>query len=63
MTDKDYNLQVRLSSRERSAFEEAAKMAGLSMSAWVRERLRRAARTELQSGGVKVAFIEEIKAL
>lgn len=62
MTDKDYNLQVRLSRTERAAFEEAARMAGISMSAWVRERLRRAARAELQSAGIKVPFIEEIKA-
>ena len=62
MSAKDYNLQVRLSGPERDAFEGAARMAGISMSAWVRERLRRAAREELQSAGIKVPFIEEIKA-
>jgi hypothetical protein len=61
MSDKDYNLQVRLSGPERAAFEDAARTAGVSMSAWVRERLRRVAREELQSAGIKVPFIEEIK--
>jgi hypothetical protein len=62
MNDKDYNLQVRLSGPERAAFEDAARVAGLSISAWVRERLRRTAREELQSAGIKVPFIEEIRA-
>jgi len=61
MSDKDYNLQVRLSSAEKAAFENAALAAGVSMSAWVRERLRRAARDELQSSGIKVPFIEELR--
>jgi len=49
MSDKDYNLQVRLSGAERAAFEEAARAAGISISGWVRERLRRAARERRQS--------------
>jgi hypothetical protein len=61
MSDKDYNLQVRLSGAERAAFEDAARVAGLSISAWVRDRLRRTAREELQSAGIKVPFIEEIR--
>lgn len=55
---KDYNLQVRLTQAERDTLKVAANAAGLSVSAWLRDRLRRAARTELQSSGLKVPFLE-----
>lgn len=55
---KDYNLQVRLTQAERDTLKVAAQAAGLSVSAWLRDRLRRAARTELQSSGLKVPFLE-----
>lgn len=61
MADKDYNLQVRMTSAERLAFDEAARTSGVSLSAWVRDRLRRAAREELQEAGLRVPFIEELK--
>lgn len=61
MVDKGYNLQVRLSKAERAAFDAAAQAAGISISAWVRDRLRRAARDELQSAGMRVPFIDEIR--
>ena len=40
-------LEVRLTVAEKQAFNEAAEVAGLALSAWVRERLRGAAREEL----------------
>ncbi len=55
---KDYNLQVRLTQAERDTLKTAADAAGLSVSAWLRDRLRRAARLELQSSGIKVPFLE-----
>jgi uncharacterized protein (DUF1778 family) len=55
---KDYSLQVRLTQAERDTLKVAASAAGLSVSAWLRDRLRRAARTELQSSGIKVPFLE-----
>jgi predicted HicB family RNase H-like nuclease len=55
---KDYNLQVRLSQAEKEALKLAAEAAGLSVSSWLRDRLRKAARTELQSSGKKVPFLE-----
>ena len=55
---KDYNLQVRLTQAERDTLKIAADTAGLSVSAWLRDRLRRAARSELQSAGIKVPFLE-----
>jgi hypothetical protein len=50
-------LQIRLESSEKRAFEEAASLAGLAVSAWVRERLRRVARDELRESGRSVPFL------
>ena len=50
-------LQVRMGAVEKQAFEEAAELAGLALSAWVRERLRLAARKELDEAGRPVAFL------
>ena len=36
--------QLRLSDAERESYEAAAKRAGQSLSAWIRERLNRAAK-------------------
>jgi uncharacterized protein (DUF1778 family) len=58
MAEKDYNLQVRLTQAEKDALAAAAKASGITMSGWVRDRLRRAARQELQASGLRVAFLE-----
>ena len=51
-------LEVRLEESEKRAFRDAADLAGLALSAWVRERLRWAARKELEESGRKVAFFD-----
>jgi hypothetical protein len=56
-----YNLQVRMTLAEKQGFEAAAKASGVSLSAWVRDRLRRSAREELQASGILVPFIAEMK--
>jgi hypothetical protein len=55
---KTTNLLVRVDPQEKQAFGEAATLAGIPVSAWVRERLRRAARRELEEAGRKIAFLE-----
>jgi hypothetical protein len=50
-------LQVRVDNAEMAAFNEAAELAGLEKSGWVRERLRTAARKELQQAGRQIPFI------
>lgn len=60
MAQKASTLQVRMSEAERSSFLKASQLSGLTMSAWVRQCLRRQAITELQSYGVKIPIIEEI---
>jgi hypothetical protein len=49
-------LRLRLASEEKAAFERAAELCGLPVSAWVRERLRGAARRELTDSGEQVPF-------
>ena len=50
-------LQVRVADTEKSAFDEAANLSGLALSAWVRERLRSVAVKELEAAGRTVAFL------
>ena len=54
-------MQVRMSAAEKASFDLAADAAGISLSSWVRARLRTAALVELQLAGVKVPFVEAIK--
>jgi hypothetical protein len=48
---------MRLDVAEKQAFRDAAELAGLDLSAWIRERLRTVARQELESVGRPVAFL------
>jgi hypothetical protein len=50
-------LQVRLESVEKEAFTAAARLSGMELSVWTRDRLRRAAREELQQVGEPVPFL------
>ncbi len=54
-------LQLRLNSDEKASFQKAADLAGVALSGWVRERLRKAARLELQDAGQKVPFIQALR--
>lgn len=47
---------MRLSLEEKEAYQESARLAGISVAAWMTERLRRSARLELQEAGRKVPF-------
>jgi uncharacterized protein (DUF1778 family) len=57
----DY-LDIRLGAAEKQAFRDAAELAGLDLSAWVRERLRGAARKELEAAALPVAFMVKVSA-
>lgn len=54
---KAESILVRASADEKAAFRQAAELAGITLSAWMRERLRRAARSELTDSGRRVPFI------
>ena len=46
---KSESLLIRLEQNEKEAYQSAADLAGMSLSAWVRERLRRATVRELKN--------------
>jgi hypothetical protein len=54
---KSTTLQVRLQPVEKEAFEQAAELSGIAVSAWVRERLRSAATSELTTANRNVPFM------
>lgn len=53
-------LQIRLTDLEKQGFMEASGLAGIPLSAWVRERLRLAAIRELENAGRKIPFVNPI---
>lgn len=58
---KSQTVQIRVTEAERIGFRQAAKLAGIPLSSWVRERLRVSAIRELEHAGQRVPFIEQIK--
>ncbi len=59
-TLKTEKMIFRLTTSEREAFDIAASLSGISLSSWVRERLRHAAIRDIESAGQKVPFIKPI---
>ncbi len=57
---KEQILQIRLTDQEKQGFQAAASLAGISMSSWVRERLRLAAIRDLESAGQKIPFVAPV---
>lgn len=57
---KTVTVQVRLSLAEKDGFVEAADLAGIPLSSWVRERLRLAAIRELEAARRPVPFVNAI---
>lgn len=58
--DKSETIQIRLTQSEKAGFLEAAELAGIPLSSWVRERLRLAAIRELESAGRRVPFVKPL---
>lgn len=57
---KKATVQIRLTDSEKAGFEQAAELAGVPLSAWVRERLRLAAVRELADAGQRAPFIPHV---
>jgi uncharacterized protein (DUF1778 family) len=55
---KTDTLKLRLSTAEKEAFQDAADLSGIALSAWIRERLRRTATRELEDAGREIAFLK-----
>ena len=60
MEKKDF-MQIRVSHLEKQGFVDAARLAGIPLSSWVRDHLRLAAIRELESAGRKNPFIEPVR--
>jgi uncharacterized protein (DUF1778 family) len=58
-TKSDY-LDMRLEPAEKATFRAAAELAGLDLSAWIRERLRTIARKELEGASRPVPFLQKL---
>jgi hypothetical protein len=54
-------LETRVEAAEKQAFKDAADLAGIPLSAWVRERLRRAAIRELEDAARPIAFLPPLE--
>jgi hypothetical protein len=58
---KTQTVLIRLDPAEKRTFGDAAELAGISVAAWMRERLRRAAIRELEEVGRPVALFDHLK--
>lgn len=54
-------IKIRIAADEKESFQDAADLAGVSLSAWMRERLRSAARRELEDARKPVAFLKNVR--
>jgi uncharacterized protein (DUF1778 family) len=54
-------LQIRVSPAEMQAFSDAAELDGKKRSEWIRDRLRRLSRTELEQAGRLVPFLQDAR--
>ena len=52
---------VRLSDTEKEGIEMAAQVAGITMSAWARQKLRQAAVKELREADQPIPFLSEVE--
>jgi hypothetical protein len=58
--EKSKIIQVRVTPEEKTGLVEAAKISGIPLSSWVRERLRLSAIRELEGAGRRVPFVESV---
>ena len=57
---RNEDLLVKLQADEKTAFKDAAQLAGVPLSVWVRERLRRVAVQELGEASQPIAFLRHL---
>jgi uncharacterized protein (DUF1778 family) len=57
-TGKSRQIRFRTEAAEQQAFERAARLSGLTLSAWIRTVLREAAERRLSSAGEKAPWVK-----
>ena len=55
---KSESVLLRMEVREKEGFAAAAELAGAPLSVWMRERLRRAAKKELEEANLPIPFLK-----
>jgi hypothetical protein len=60
MARKTETVLVRVTPAEKAGLTQAAELAGIPLSAWVRERVRLAAIRELEGVGRRVPFVASV---
>lgn len=60
MQKKKSQVLLRLSEDEKKSFEMCAELSGISLSAWMRQRLRNLAVNELGNAGLVAPFIDDL---
>lgn len=56
---KSESLLLRLEPGEKQAFGDAARVAGVPLTVWIRERCRKVALRELTDAGLPVGFVQK----
>lgn len=51
-------IKLRVEPEEKEAFRQSAEIAGIPLSNWIRERLRKAARIELEDARRNIPFLK-----
>jgi len=51
-------IKIRVEPEEKDAFQQSAEIAGIPLSNWIRERLRKAARIELEDARKNIPFLK-----
>lgn len=59
--NKEKQIIIRVTEKEKEGFERASDIAGISLSAWARQKLRTSAIAELQNVGETAPFLKPIK--
>jgi len=58
---KEQTIQIRVTEAEKRGFQDAADLAGIPLSSWVRERLRFSAIRDLESAGSQIPFVKPVR--
>ncbi len=56
---KTQPIQIRVLPSEKQTFQDAANVVGVSLSAWIRLHLRKAATRDLEEVGLQAAFLQD----
>lgn len=56
---RENQILVRLSKTERQGIEAAARLSGITMSAWARQKLRAASVRELREADLPIPFLDQ----